>query len=56
MVVSHYRCDFGQGGMLRDHIGTDVWVTAHDLPFFFCQRAWLVQDVIANTDLSQIVQ
>src|SRR4029077_3271807 len=56
MVVAHKRGDLGEGGVLSNHVRPDVRVPPHDLPLLFRQRAWLVEDVIANSDLAEVVQ
>src|SRR5258708_9079884 len=42
--------------MLGDHIGTDVWVTAHDFPLFLTQGPGLIEYVVPNSYLPKIVQ
>src|SRR5690242_17237544 len=44
VMVSHDRGDFGERGMLGDHVGADVRMASHDLPFLFSQRTGLVEN------------
>src|SRR5712691_6184302 len=56
MVVSDKRCNLGQRGVLRYHVRPDVRVPPHDLPLLLGQRAWFVENVVANSDLAEVVQ
>jgi hypothetical protein len=42
--------------MLDDHVGPYIRVATHDLPFILAQRARLVQDIVTNSNLSEVVQ
>jgi hypothetical protein len=56
MMVSYERRDLSKRRVLGNHVSTDVRMAPHDLPLFFCQRTRLVEDVVANSDLSQVMK
>jgi hypothetical protein len=56
MVVADQRRNLGQGGMLSDHVRSNVGMAPHDFPLFFSQRPGLIQNVVPNPNLSEIVK
>ena len=42
--------------MLGNHIGPNVRMPPHDLPLLLAKWAWLIQYVVANSDLSQVMK
>src|SRR5579864_6219293 len=56
MVMADERSYGSQGGVLRDHIGADIRMATHNFPLFFAKGSRLIKDVIAHTDLPQVMQ
>jgi hypothetical protein len=56
MMVAYERCDLSERRVLGNHVSTDVRVPPHDLPLFFRQRTRFVEDIVANSDLSQVME
>jgi hypothetical protein len=42
--------------MLGDHIRPNVGMASHDLPLVLAQWSWLVEYVIADSDLPEVMQ
>ncbi len=56
VVMTHECHHLGKRGMLSDHVGPNVRVAAYHLPFFLAEWPSLTEDVVADSNHSEIVQ
>ena len=55
-MVSNHRHDVGKRAVVRDHIGANIRMTAHDLPFVGRQRLSLIQNFIPHANFPEIMK
>jgi len=42
--------------MLGDHVGSNVWVSPHNLPLLLGEWPRLVEDVVPDADLAEVMK
>ena len=55
-MSTHHGCSEVKLIHGRDDLGANLWMFAHDYPFFFCQRPGFIKNIIRNADLANIVK
>ena len=55
-MVPHERCYFSKRRVLSDHVRPNIRVPAHDFPLVLRQRTGLIQDIVADSNLPEVMK